>query len=206
MAAPVTKTDIVNGAAALLGSTERVSSIDGSGNLARHANAVWDITMRRLLADHPWNFAIARAELNAGPAPAFGFLFSYALPADCLRALSFVDADEYEFLFAIEAGQLLTDSEAPVFCRYISSGQVDNPAAWPPHLADAAIYALAQALAEALTGAQGLDNKLTDKADAAMRRARRIDGRESQTHAKRDISVRSNFLRSMRPDYPWRPR
>lgn len=200
MAAPVTKTDIVNAAAALLGSSERVTSMDGAGNLARHAAALWDSTAEAMLADHPWNFAIRRAALNRTTAPAFGYLYAYALPADCLRALSFADGDGCAVLAEVEAGAVLTDAES-LFIRYIGSGHVDDPAAWPAHLVKAMELALAMAMAEALTGASGMANALDERLDRAMRRARRVDGRESQTMATRDRTSRGGFAASLHA--PW---
>lgn len=202
MASPVTQTDIVNGAAALLGSSERVTSIDGDSTLARHAKATWDATMRALLADHPWNFAIKRATLNVGTAPVFGYDYTFALPADCLRFLSAVDADGDEIEALCEGGLLLTDSET-VNVRYLSSEHVTGTSHWPPHLCKAAEYALAAALAEALTSSESVASRMRDEASDHMRRARRVDGLESQDSRQRNIRVRSNFLQATRPNRRW---
>lgn len=203
MPAPVTQTEIVNAAAALLGSTERITDIEASGKLARHANAVWDLCIRTMLADHPWNFAITRVELNAGDAPKFGYERSFAKPTDCLRLLPSRVADGSEVYYdgEVEGNAILTDAEAPLRVRYISSAFITDCGRWPPHFARAASYALAMELAEALTGAQGIDAKLTEKAAEALRRAKRIDGLETQNGRRAPVTTNSRWLAGMRGPY-----
>lgn len=204
MAAPVTQTDIVNAAAALLGSTERVSSLDTSGNLARHALAVWDMTARRLLADHPWNFAIEEAALNPGVVPASGrFERAFALPVNCLRLLSIGDerAWRYPEDSAIEGGHLLTDAEAPLHARFISSRYIADCGRWPPHLADAMAAALAELLAEPLTGKRSIAQAMAQRAYDALARAKRVDGLESQRSRHAQPTRRSTWLGSLHSPY-----
>lgn len=199
MAAPVTQTDIVNAAAALLGSSSRITNIEGADKLAIHARAVWDMTMRTLLADHPWNFAIERAHLNASAAPTFGYERTFAKPATCLRLLPsrITDGSEIYYDGEVEGDYILTDAEAPLAVRFISSRYINDCGRWPPHFAKAAGYALAMDLAEALTGSQGIDSKLTEKADAALRRAKRVDGLETQNGRRGAITRNSRWLGGM---------
>lgn len=194
MPEPVTQTEIVNAAAALLGSSERITSMDGAGNLAKHARAIWDMTVRALLTDHPWNFAIERAPMNAGPAPAFGYANSYELPAGCLRLLSWGDGDGRGRVGEVEGGKVLTDAEGPLQARFISDRQISATQQWPAHFTQAVVATLAHRLCEALTGKQGLNDRLADNAQAALRRARRIDGLESQHSKRGGITRRSSWL------------
>ena len=57
-------------------------------------NRWYDHTRRKLLRQHPWNFAIKRAELAASATlPLFGATRQFPVPVDFLRLLRVVDAD-----------------------------------------------------------------------------------------------------------------
>lgn len=195
MPAPATKTGIVNAAAALLGSSERISDIESTGRLALAARAVWDLTIRTLLAEHPWNFAIERAQLNAGPVPAFGFAHSFALPTDCVRVLaSPEDCRRDGWHGEVENGCILTDADAALNIRYISSSRIDDCGRWSPHFAKAASYALAVDMAEDLTGAESIDAKLADRAMDALARAKRVDSLETHRGSHSRVRYSSRWL------------
>lgn len=200
MADQLTKTGIVNAAAAVLGSSERITDIDGSSKLAVTARAFWTLTVKTLLADHTWNFGIKRAMLNAGPAPAWGYERSFALPPDCVRLLPsrIVDGREHYYDGEVEGTSILTNAAAPLPIRYIGAETIDNVQAWRPTFAKAVSYALAMDMAEDLTGSSGLTDKQTQKADYWLARAKRLDGLESQNGKTGTITSRSRWVRSMR--------
>ncbi|TCM37726.1 hypothetical protein [Novosphingobium sp. ST904] len=203
MPTQLSQTGIVNAAAALLGSSERITSLDGRNKLAVCAAAHWGVTIRTLLVDHPWNFGIKRAKLNAGPPPAWGFERTFALPADCLRLLPsrLVDGREFFYDGEVEDGKILTNASAPLAVRYIASATIDNVQAWLPTFAKAATYALAEDMAEDLTGASGLSEQQSQKFEYWLKRARRVDGLESQRGNSAPIASRSRWLSSMRTPF-----
>lgn len=195
MSAAVTKTSIINAAAALLGSSERISDIESSGRLATASRALWELTIRTLLAEHPWNFAIKRATLNPGPPPAFGYSRSYGLPTDCVRVLASPDDCRSDgWRGEVENGAILTDADGPVQVRYVSSGPIDDCGRWSPHFAQAAIYALAMALAEDLTGSESVDTKLGRRAEDALMRAKRVDSLETHRGSQGKVRHSSRWL------------
>lgn len=208
MPAPVTQTEIVNAAAALLGSTERITSLAGGGNLARHANAVWDLTVRGLMADHPWNAFIEEAPLNLSATTGSArFGYRAALPASCLRLLSIGDehAWRYPEERAVEGGYIYTDiepdAEEPTYARFVSAAKLNNCAAWAPHFAVTVTDHLAVALCAPLTSEKGTQAALTDRAAASLARAKRIDGLESQGDRRPQFTRRSNWLTGLH--YPY---
>ncbi|WP_288806279.1 hypothetical protein [uncultured Novosphingobium sp.] len=200
MSGQLTKTGIVNAAAALLGSSQRITDIQGENKLAICARAFWSLSIRALLADHPWNFGIERALLNAGPAPAWGYERTFALPADCVRLLPsrIIDGREFYYDGEVEGKSILSDAKAPLAIRYISVATIDNVQAWPATFAKAATYVLADDMAENLTGASGLSEKQSQKADYWIKRAKRVDGLESQRGNRGPVTRRSRWLQSMR--------
>lgn len=114
------QTRIVNRAAALIGSTERIEHIDDGTALALSAKALWDETRDFLLASGNYNCAVKRARLNAlAEVPLFGFERAFALPGDCIRWLPWGSGDENFFEGTEENGAILTDAEAPLAIRYV---------------------------------------------------------------------------------------
>lgn len=202
MAATPTQAGIVNQALAMLGSTARIQSIDDDKPVARHAKAAWDLQVRELLADHPWNFALARVLLNAaGEVPAFGYDRQFALPADCLRWLP-PSVDEAEWFDAVQEGDaLLTNEAAPLPVRYISLAQGEQVARWPAHFAMAMAARMALALAEPVTQSESVDGKAEERANAAIRRAKRIDALASGAKQRLSVSRRSRWLQAARQPF-----
>jgi hypothetical protein len=74
------------------GSVSDISSATTS--IEEVCNRWYDHTRRKLLRQHPWNFAIKRAELAASSTePLFGATKQFPVPADFLRLLRVVDED-----------------------------------------------------------------------------------------------------------------
>lgn len=195
----LTQTAIVNQALSRLGSTERLTSLDDSKTVAKHAAAHWDAVLRHIAGDHPWNFAIERAQLpEVGPAPKFGWQRAFALPNDCLRFLPPRDGDDTFYHCEIEGGRILTDSEAPLPIRYISSAKLDDTSKWPPYFALAVELELASRMAEAVTGASGVQDDLGDKAWEALKVAKRRDGLEGGRAKRAGATARGSWTRATR--------
>jgi hypothetical protein len=85
---------------------------------SRACDSLYAMLRDELLSSHPWNFAIARADISAQvePTPAFGWEYAYTLPADLLRAWEIYGTDAE---FEIEGNQLLTDQEEEIYLVYI---------------------------------------------------------------------------------------
>lgn len=94
------------------------------------------------------NFAcsIRRAELpKLAEAPAFGYAYAYALPADFLHLAALENEREP---YVIENGALLTDAAR---CRMIYVGTVNDLSKFPVHVVNCIVVRLAAKLATALT-------------------------------------------------------
>lgn len=194
MPTPLSQTKIVNAAASELGSTERLSSINDVGTLASHAQAHWDFTIEVLVAEHPWNFAVARKQLPLSAIPDFGFSHAYALPSDCARFLPPLRGRDY-YACELEGGLILTDRAAPLPVRYISNAAIGDTTRWPAYFANAVKFALAAAMAEAMTGSQQIKRDMEAKAADALAKAKRRDGRESGGRPQAQAHTRSSWLR-----------
>lgn len=187
---------IVNDALAELGSTARITSIDDKSGPAPDAKAVWDGMVRHLLADHPWNWAVKRTQLNAAAEkPGFGYLRAFTLPADCLRWLppSREDGDAH-FEGVEEGGQILTDAAAPLPVRYISSTKALDIASWPPFFVEAVMLDLAARLAEPITQDESIKDRMLERAMRALKKAKRRDGQSSGNRTRNRVSQGSDWL------------
>lgn len=195
MPKPLVQSAIVNQALSRLGSTERISSIDDDKEVAKHAAAHWDAILRHLAGKHPWNFAITRAEIpTVSTTPAHGWAYAYSLPADCLRFLPPRAGDDTFYECEVEGGEILTDCEAPLPVRFISSALLDNTSKWPPYFAEAVEIELAARMCEAVTGASGMQRDLYQMASDSLRDAKRRDGLEGGRAKGAGPIVRSSWL------------
>ena len=117
MAAGDSPVSICNGALIALGE-DLITSLNDNTKRAILCLARYDVVRRRVLRDHPWHCAKTRVNLAADVnPPAFGYNFSYTLPADCLRVLDLPENDMAEW--KVEAGKLLTDEIPPLSVLYI---------------------------------------------------------------------------------------
>ncbi len=193
MSTPPTPTRIVNAALAELGSVTRITSIDDPTNIALAARTLWPDVLRELLALHPWNFALRRAPLNAaGAAPEFGYLRKFQLPADCVRWLPHAVGTPDYALCEREGDFLLSDAVAPLNIRYIA--YVDTPAKWPPLFASAMTFRLAASMAEGVTQSEGIKDRLLDRAERAIGKAKRVDGLETGAQRRGRVAFSGGWL------------
>ncbi|GGO95030.1 hypothetical protein [Stakelama pacifica] len=188
-----TQTDIVNAALAELGSRDFVTSIDSDRPVAMRAKRLWSIVLNDLLSQHPWNFALRRAALNAdGVNPPYGYARQFRLPSDCLRWLVPVEGRPGFYRGEREGDVILTDAAAPLPVRYIAL--VDDVTKWPAAFVKAMTLALAEALAEGITQSETIKRDLGNKAEYALRKAKRIDGLETGANQRGSVVAKSDWL------------
>ncbi len=125
---------------------DRITSADQDTERARIVSEVFETERDALLEEHPWKFATTRAELpRLAEAPAFGYAFAFALPADCLHVM-----DTWpETHCRIEGGRLLADVPA-VAVRYVR--RVTAAAGMPPTFRAALSARIAAKVAKKITG------------------------------------------------------
>lgn len=146
--------DVCNLALARLGESATVSSVqppDGSVQ-AEHCAIFYPVARDSVLQMHAWGFATRRARLARVETETFGWAYAYALPSDCIAALSVTPADarsgDRTQPFAREYGeqglQIVTDcSDATL--TYIARSE--DPNKYPPLFVDALAFRLASDLA-----------------------------------------------------------
>lgn len=186
MATNPSQTRICNKAAILLGTISRITAINDGTPLAQTFLGLWDETRDEVLADHPWNFALARAAPPAAAGadvPETGdYAFAYELPGDCLRWLPW-RADDPDWFEGEQEGRfILSNADAPVTVRYIK--RVEDVARWSPGFIDAMCAKLALYAAIPITGQSSMQDRMSQFYDDALRKAKRQDGLATGNRAR----------------------
>lgn len=174
-----TDVTIVNAALIRLGEAT-ITALSDETKPARLANAIYADVRDAVTRAHPWNFAIARAELSANAsAPTWGYANAYDLPGDpdhCLRVLTVEGEDEVTGRWTIEGRQILSDLSAPIRLVYLR--RIDAPDDTDPLFREALSARLARELAEPLGKSTSLQQAMGELYEAKLREARSADGQE----------------------------
>lgn len=123
------ETDICNLALFKYGD-KRIDDINEGSTEANTCKVLYPQLRDYLIARHPWNFAMTRADISAQLAttPAFEWDYAYQLPNDCLRVWELYGTDSE---WVVESGELLTNQDEEIYIRYIkqvtTTGKFSQP-------------------------------------------------------------------------------
>lgn len=169
--------DVVNYAVRALGGS-RITGLDDGSKVANAASDVYALTRDQVLRSHNWNFATSRAALALlGDAPAFGFDYQHALPADWIKTVSVHDNDAglgaVEFKEETYSGQrVILSNSNTIYLRYIS--RVEDPNLYT------ADFIVSFAVELAMRLAWAVPNSSTIKADLEKEVTRLVTGAKSR--------------------------
>jgi len=165
-----------------------ITSLTENSKEARLCNRRFETVRDAVLRAHPWNAAIARADLAQDSAtPAFGFNFQYTLPNDpyCLRVLSFwnVNVDneltpyDSQVMYKIEGRKILSNEET---CKIIYVSRVTDTEQYDALLSSTIAHRLASETAYAITGSNSIAQQMFSLYETRIREARSMDAMEGQ--------------------------
>lgn len=196
MALSPSQTRTCNSALAHLGDSRRISSINDPSPLAKQFLAVWDEAVDEVLADHPWNPALTRADLpvSADYVPS-GTQYTQAFekPADCIRWLPWRPGQDEYFCGEEESNYILSNAAAPITIRYIR--RVTDLNKWSVGMLAVLAAKLARKLAKPITGQSGMMDRMQKVYEGALSDAKRQDGSASGDRS-RHATFQSNWLAS----------
>lgn len=179
MAATTTRISIANRALQLLGS-QSISSINENSIGAKSILRAYDAVFLAELRKYTWNFSIKRASLAADPtAPIFGKHRYFRLPGDFL----FLAPEETTFIeprrrdFTIEGTSIVSDLDAPIAVRYVSSSIVEGD--FDVLFAEALSAALAAACCEEITNSNTKVQTAMSQYELTIRQARKRNAIEN---------------------------
>ncbi len=146
------ETDVANIALTLLGQDPIVSINDDTTRAVIAKRRLPDVRDSVLELPPAWNFATTRTTLTAqlATAPAWGFAFAYALPADFVALVTTRDqTSEFRLEYTAADGRILATDLSPVDLMYVA--KVTTVSVWPPSFVDTVATKLAAEMAIKLT-------------------------------------------------------
>jgi hypothetical protein len=173
----ITTTDVANLALLKLGdkTVDLLTDIsDVTKKSARAINTLFVPLRDDMLRQHPWNFAMRRAQLVASvlDAPDFGFTYLFDLPDDYLRLKSL----ETRCKFTLEGRTILSDEET---LDIVYIGTVDDPTEWDPLFLEAFVTRLAAEAAFSISGSPNVGPRLMEDYKDKMQKAKTVDAQEN---------------------------
>lgn len=152
---------------------EPILTLTDESKRAKAVVAQYEITLKELLIDSPWNFAITRIQLEAlSEIPLFGHAVQYELPSDCLRVLELENRAPYR----IESGILQCDEETTINIKYISN--VTDPTKYSGAFVKALTLKLAEDISYLLVQSAALQGAIASEAERYLRKARSMNSQE----------------------------
>jgi len=200
----MSETDIGNLALDLLSAGTVQDIVTPTSPTEELLNRWYDQVRRKVLREHPWNFAAKRTILAAsGTAPDFGYTAAYPVPTDFIRLLTIQDTNgndiqgqEYGFEFVGTQRCVVTNAEGgQLRVRYVYD--ITDVSKFDPLFIQLFAHELAMAIAYKVTESNGNVERLGQLAKMAAGMAKSIDGQENPpkliTRSK-GINARRNLL------------
>lgn len=173
-----TEIGICNSALSKIGVTKAISSLTEGSKTANACNEQYAKLRDDLLRAHLWNFATARAELQASTtAPASEYDFAYQLPSDWIRTVAVHDNDAGEGAveYRIEGRQILANA-LRAWLKYVK--RVADPNEMPADFREALALMLAAELAAPIANSNTLKTTLAAEFQRKLRKAKSTDAVE----------------------------
>lgn len=164
-----------------------ITSFDEGTLEAEVAANLYPAARDALLSSHPWNFAIAQADLlRLVKRPTADFEYAFQLPPDCLRVLSAGTGGRGSGLrYRIYARQVHCDADE-VTLTYICRPREDD---FPPFFTMALLAHLAAEFCIPLTNSTARWEGMRNLAEAEFRRAKLIDAQEDTAPQITDFTL-----------------
>jgi hypothetical protein len=171
---PTNRLTVSNRALGKIGAP-RIVDLTEDTPAARALEACFDAVLDWVLRTYRWRFAMQRVVLDqADSVPAFGYGWSFVLPADCLAIAPEADAADW----TVEGRSLLTNEAPPLRLRYIA--RTGEAATWDPAFAEVLACRLAIELQPELAPLRG-DASLHNAARQSVSQAIRSGAIETPT-------------------------
>lgn len=185
------KAAIFNLALTILGQNS-ISDPDGSGKAETACRQVYDICRKALLEQHPWNFALARSELDLETdAPTFEYARAFGLPPDCLRIVKVYDNTSG---YKEEAGLILSD-DSEISLLYVRNEE--DTSVFSPLFVQLLATDIALLTEYRITNQSSLQQMLMMKRQELLIKAKMIDAqKDSLVNKSRNTVIESR-------DYPY---
>ena len=169
-------TGICNRALQMVGASQQILNLTDNTREARALTRAYEPCRRSELRSHVWNFAIRRQRLAMSvDTPAFGPMFQFPLPVDCLRVLVPKGASCH---WAVEGRNVVSDDVSPIDVRYVAD--IEDPTQFDAMFCEMLSLRIAVAIVEDITGSNTKKAGLEQDYMALVRDARQVDALEGR--------------------------
>jgi len=174
--------EVVNHALIFLGQPPIQTIGDPTPPSSATAGVLFTPALEETLRAHPWNFAIKRVALAPlATAPAYGYSYQYARPADWLRTLE-CSADDYR-----HEGDKILCNDSSLQLRYVfREVSIDK---WDALACAALARNLATKLAYPLTKSTTQQQAQWEMYAAVLQQARSVDAQEEPAEVFEESSL-----------------
>lgn len=172
-----TRTNVINDALAKLDQPASAGPNDSS-TWVRRVTTRYDGVVRRLLSDHPWNFAEERVQLQKLTEQPIGWEYAYNKPGDCMRIIKVSPTgikSESPFREYDDSGGKIFTNMDPAYLFYISDRYVNLEGSWPELFAYAVSLSLADLCSGPITNSRSKGETLERQAEKALSKAKSWD-------------------------------
>lgn len=166
-----------------------IASMNEESTEAKACKVLYPLLRDEMIAAHPWNFAMRRADISAqlAAAPEFQYDYAYTLPPKCLRVWELYGVDVE---WVIEGKELLTDQEEEIYIRYLE--QITQAGYFPPAFVNCLALRLGAELATKLSSDKNrrveLLKELIDVALPEARHLNAIEGNKPTNKGAREVA------------------
>lgn len=176
--------EICNMALRRLGA-EKISDAQYTTPDSKRSNLVKDsypLVIKRMLENHPWNFALVQAELSGGSSPTYGYTYAHSLPSDYIRLSRYEDDDVLDLKFEIIGNKFHTDEET-LKLTYVGYTVETTEALFTPLFKRALALELAIEISYSLLQSAEQQEQIKAEAKEALRDARLVDAQSGSPHS-----------------------
>lgn len=175
------QTDICNLALDLLNAGTVQDTETPSTPTEELLNRWYDQSRKKVLREHPWNFAIKRQLLAASSTePEFGYSVAFPLPADFVRLIQIEDGNGGTFTqddYAVEDGSILLSTDADSL-RLVYIYDISDVTKFDPLFIDLLAHEIALSVAYKVTASNSNVERVAGLHKQRGAIARAIDGQE----------------------------
>jgi len=173
----ISQVSICNAALIQIGD-DTITAITDNSERARLCNHRYETIRDAVLRAHPWNFALARANLAAETAtPTWEYDYQFVLPTDpyCLKVL---EVRDYRMDEWVVEGRKILANDNNIYIRFIS--RITSEAEFDPLFAEAFAARLAHEICYKVTGSRTKEEMAWSLYQNKLKEARSMDGQEGR--------------------------
>lgn len=169
---------------------EAILSLTDDSKRAKAVTSQFETTLKEMLNDSPWNFALARTTLEASSeTPLYQYTYMYELPSDCIRVLELEDKIEYR----VESGFILCNKDGTIKLKYAFYNT--DATKYSGAFVKALVLKLAEDISYVLVQSASLQGAISSEAERYLRKARSMNSQEGTPEPRYPVEYTAGIRR-----------